>query len=302
MIGLAAAMDWPTFIGNGRKLIGRLISDWARADCTTQAAAVSFFAALSLFPFIIVLISGVGFFFDVFESGQNAEEAVLRLFAEVFSAEMSASVDEVLTGIQDRAHIGGPIAFLVLLYLASRIFTQIDAAFGHIWDVRGDEKDFRGSVKDWVLTRFRAIALIGGFGAMGLFVFYGSTILYAAETFLETWFPEAGSIWGLRIYLFSIPINALAFGGLYRVLSKGPVRSKLCFGTGLLVALLWEMGRIILANLVIAERYTALGVVGSFLGILLWIFYNVLALLGGAVLIRTVADGADDPSCDAEAD
>ena len=83
--------------------------------------------------------------------------------------------------------------------------------------------------------------------------------------------------------------NTLVFGGIYRFLSKGPVNRKTCYGTGLLVACLWEIGRIVIAHLVIGERYTALGVVGSFLGILLWIFYNILALLLGAVLVQVIS-------------
>lgn len=285
-------MTLRSVIDSGRRVIGDTCSVWSRSDCTTQAAAVSFYAALSLFPFVIVLISGVGLFFEVFESGQNAEQTVLQLLSEVFSEEMSASVANVMKDVQTQARVSGPLASLVLLYLGSRMFTQIDTALEHIWDVHGRKRGFRGSVKDWVITRLRSIAMIGGFGAVGLFVFFGGTVLYAAEAFLNTWFPKAESIWGLRSYLLSLATNTLVFGGIYRVLSKGPVQWKLCFGTGLLVAGVWESGRIVIANLIIGEKYTALGVAGSFLGILLWIFYNILALLLGAVFVRVMASRA----------
>jgi membrane protein len=285
-------MTWRSVIDSGRRVIGDTFSVWSRSDCTTQAAAVSFYAALSLFPFVIVLISGVGLFFEVFESGQNAEQTVLQLLSEVFSAEMSASVANILKDVQGQARVTGPVASVVLLYLGSRMFTQIDTAFEHIWDVKGRKRGFRGSVKDWVITRLRSVAMIGGFGAVGLFVFFGGTVLYTAEEFLNTWFPQAESFWGLRSYLLSLATNTLVFGGVYRVLSKGPVQWKLCFGTGLAVAGVWEIGRVVIASLVIGEKYTALGVAGSFLGILLWIFYNILALLLGAVFVKVMAKRA----------
>jgi uncharacterized BrkB/YihY/UPF0761 family membrane protein len=151
------------------------------------------------------------------------------------------------------------------------------------------KRSFRGSAKRILFNRLRSFALLAGFGAAVILVFFGGAALYTLETFLQTWFPETGSIWGLKTYVLSIFTNTLVFGGIYRFLSKGPVHWPLCFGTGLLVAGLWEIGRVVLANLVIGEHYTALGVVGSFLGILVWIFYNNLALLTGAVLIRVIA-------------
>ncbi len=287
-------MDWAVFIKKGRKLIIESIENWSLSDCTTQAAAVSFYAALSLFPLVIVLISAVGIFFEVLESGQNAEDYVLNLLSDVFSPEMSSSVDNILKGIQTQAWIGGPVALLVLLYLGSRVFTQIDTAFRHIWDVHREKKGFRGSVKNWIFTRLRAFAMMGAFGATGLFVFFVGAVLYTAETVLNTWFPEANSIWGLRSYFLSLATNTLLFSGIYRFLSRGPVHWKTCVGTGILVAGIWEMGRIIISNLVIAEKYTAMGVIGSFLGILLWIFYNILTLLAGAVIVRAMTNRSSE--------
>jgi len=273
---------------SARDSIRESVELWLRADCTTQAAAISFYAALSLFPFVIVLIFGVGWFFEVFESGQSAEATVLNFLSELFSPEMSSSVAELLNETQTKARVGGPVAALALVYLGSRVFTQIDNAFQHIWGVHGKRRTFRGTLKDWVITRLRSFALIGGFGAASIIAFFSGSVLYTVERVLSTWFPDAGSIWGLRSYVASIAANALVFGGLYRFLSKGPVQWLRCLGIGLVVAIVWEVGRILIANVVIGEQYSALGVVGSFLGILVWIFYNNLALLFGAALVRVL--------------
>jgi uncharacterized BrkB/YihY/UPF0761 family membrane protein len=44
-----------------------------KADCSTQAAAISYFSGLSIFPFVVVLITGIGWYFATFETGSNAE-------------------------------------------------------------------------------------------------------------------------------------------------------------------------------------------------------------------------------------
>src|SRR5210317_616738 len=106
-------MNRRAIIEKAQVVLGDTFQGWSRADCTTQAAAVSFYAALSLFPFVIVLISGVGLFFELFESGQSAEQTVLRLLSEVFSPEMGSSVANLMQGVQGQAKVSGPIATLV---------------------------------------------------------------------------------------------------------------------------------------------------------------------------------------------
>ncbi len=52
--------------------------------------------------------------------------------------------------------------------------------------------------------------------------------------------------------------------------------------------MLWEPGRYLLATFVISDRYTAFGIVGAFLAVLLWIFYAVNTILFGATLVCVV--------------
>lgn len=256
----------------------------------TQAAAISYFSALSLFPFLVVLITSVGIFFDTFEKGKNAEAEVMRMLAEVFSSDLADAVSGVLDSFRSQASIGGPLAMLALLYLSSRVFYQIDRAFLQIWKRENPRRHGLRLSATYVLgRRLRSIAIVVGFFVMVLLVFYGGTVLYTLESFLDTWLPEVNSIWSYRSSLVSLVVTTIVFGSIYRILSRGPVSWKLCFLIGLLIAFLWDLGRGALTMLVIGERYTALGVIGSFLAILVWIYYSSVALLFGGVLVRDLS-------------
>ncbi|NNE93266.1 MAG: YihY/virulence factor BrkB family protein [Verrucomicrobiales bacterium] len=283
-------MKWRSLWNSIRNFGKQYLGDWTRYECTTQAAAISFYAALSFFPFVVVVISGVGFFFEHFKSGQNAQETVLAALSEIFSPEMSSSVAEILGRVQTEAQVGGPIAAVMLLYLSSRVFVQLDRAFLFIWEARpAPTGSLLFSTGRLLLRRLKSVAFVLVAGIVVIVIFFGITILYAAGSFLETWLPNVGSFLGLGSHLLSVAISGLVFAVIYRILSRGPAGWWLCLRIGLVVAILWEIGRLVLASLVIGEKYTPFGLVGSFLGILVWIFYNVLALLAGAVLVKMMA-------------
>ena len=71
----------------------------------------------------------------------------------------------------------------------------------------------------------------------------------------------------------------------------------------MLAAAIWEIGRQILASLLIGTRYAAAyGVLGSFIGLMLWCYYGVAVLLLGAEFIEvrwhSPEQGCQDPPKD----
>jgi membrane protein len=82
--------------------------------------------------------------------------------------------------------------------------------------------------------------------------------------------------------LLGIGVNALFFGLVYRFMPKRPVGWRRALAGGLLAALLWEIGRQLLTQFLVGSSYTAYGVVGSFILMMLWFNYASMVLLYGA--------------------
>lgn len=283
-------MDWKSLWKTVQSRLDPICECWRRADGFTQAAAISYFAALSLFPFLVVLITGVGYFFDAFEQGRSAEKEIMSMLAEVFSKDLAKAVENVLASFRSQASIGGPVAMVALLYLSSRVFFQMDRAFLRIWRWKDSpQHSLKLSATYLVGRRLRSIGIVFGFFLVVLLIFYGGMLLYTLESFIETWVPEANTIWSFRSSIASLVVTTIVFGSIYRLLSRGPVGWRQCFAIGLVIAFLWDLGRGTLAWIVIGERYTALGVIGSFLAILVWIYYSAIALLFGGVLVRDIS-------------
>lgn len=260
---------------------------WGKYEIPSLAAAVAFYAAVSLFPLAMVLIAGVGFFFRFVESGRDAKQQVLSVVAEQFSPSMSAALASILDSTMSKATVNGPIAIIGFFFVASLAFVQIDKGFLKIWGA--DEKIKRGVTGTliWMLfSRLRSFALMGGLLAAIIFVFVGSTVVQILEEQSAAWIPFDFPEWGIDSYLFTILMNTLILTVAYRFLSKGPVKWLNCLWAGLLAAVFWEIGREVLARVIIGDRYSAYGVVGSFLVVLLWIYYNAMVLFSGALWLK----------------
>jgi membrane protein len=58
----------------------------------------------------------------------------------------------------------------------------------------------------------------------------------------------------------------------------------------------WEIGRQLLALLIVGKSYTAYGVIGSFIVLMLWFYYASVVLLFGAEFVQVGGNSGDDPA------
>lgn len=255
-----------------------------------MAAGVAFYAALSLFPLMILLIAGVGSFFRFVERGRDAREEILATASQQLSPQVGEALGQMLGRVQSGALVSGPLAGLALLFTASMVFLQIDRGFNRIWDVRQQRRTrgFGHAVKRMVAGRLRSLSMLLGTGVVVVLVFLAGMVVRAGNAILREWFPASPSIPGLGSLLVGVAVNTLVFFVLYRFLSKEPVGARLCLGTAAGAALLWEAGRWVMAAVSFGSGFGVYGVIGSFLLVQVLIYYNVMVLFAGAVLVRTV--------------
>ncbi|HET6327949.1 MAG TPA: YihY/virulence factor BrkB family protein [Planctomycetaceae bacterium] len=273
---------------------------WSRDEGPVMAAAVAYYVALSFFPLVLVLISGLGLFFRFAHSGTDAHQAVLTLVESDLSPSARASVEQALDQVRDRSTIHGPIALLMMLFSAIAGFVQLQQAFDRIGDVpRGNSKGIVHAVRMVLFERFIAFLMLCGLALLVTAVFIGTLVLFAMEQYTKGIIPGSHLLWRPLQSLVSLGTNTLLFSLIYRSLPKKPAPFKYCLRGGLLAATIWEIGRQILAALLIGTRYTAAyGVIGSFIGLMLWCYYGVAVLLMGAeyIEVRWHAPGNKPPN------
>jgi membrane protein len=286
---------------------------WSRDEGPAMAAAVAYYVALSFFPLVLLLISGLGLFFRFAHTGQSAQQAVLTLIENDLSPSARASVDQVLDQVRDRSTVNGPVALAMMLFSAIAGFVQLQQAFDRIGDVpRTSRKGIVGAIRMVIFERLVAFLMLFALALLVAAVFVASMVLFAIEQYTTGIIPSAHFLWRPLQSVVSLVTNTLLFTLIYRSLPKSPAPFKYCLRGGVLAAVIWEIGRQILAALLIGTRYTAAyGVIGSFIGLMLWCYYAVAVLLLGAEYIevrwrsgksQSDSSSSDDPPASKEGD
>jgi membrane protein len=112
-------------------------------------------------------------------------------------------------------------------------------------------------------------------------------ILTGVRAFVMNW--SAGTpVWQILQAIATWGLNAALFTALYKVLPKMPVRWRSAIQGGIFAAAVWFVGQRVLEAFVISDKYTAYGILGSFLAVMLWMYYASAVVLFGAMLVHNL--------------
>ena len=282
MLGWIKSRLWPTL----RETYER----WREDDGFLLSAAMSYYAALSLFPLTLVLIAGLGLFLRFSALGQDAETQLLAVVGQNFGEGFSQQFAAIIAGVREQARIGGPVGLLVLLAAAIGIFVQFDGMFDRIWKVeKKAKKGLRSVLKRVLVERLTAFLIMLGIGALIVAVLLLNVALSAVRGYVVD-FPGGRLAWQAGQLALSVSINALLFGAMYKFLPQPYVRWRHALAGGAAVAVVWLLGQYVLGTYLIGEKYSAYGVVGSFLAVMLFIYYASATVFLGAEFVQSLSE------------
>ncbi len=111
-----------TLLGRVWFVIRETLTRWSRNDGPLLAAAMSYYAALSFFPLLLVLISGLGYALRFSAGAQNAQDQLIQMLDRNTAPALAKSVETILSEVKVNASVGGPVSLLTLLFSAIGIF------------------------------------------------------------------------------------------------------------------------------------------------------------------------------------
>ena len=267
--------------------------------CFQLAAAVSYYAALSFFPLLLILTSGFGYLLQSTGWGQDAREQLVTFVSEQGSEALASRVDEALNEVHAGAAVSGPIGVVTLLVGAMLIFAQFEQAFDRVWNVESSgNKSIAAKLKQILWRRLRAFLMLLGVGGMIGAAFVAGIVLSGMSAGGDELFDLP---WWLRVVLqlvVTMGFNWLMFTLVYRLLPKVPVRWSEAAHGAVLAAISWELGRQILAAVLISDKYSAYGVIGSFIAIMLWVYYGTIITFVGAEYVQVICTDCDENTND----
>jgi membrane protein len=251
-----------------------------RDGCPTLAAAISFYALLSLIPVLFLVIAFAGY---VIGSSDDTYQAVLqwvREFIPHLSEDLTGNLEWV---VRNRGRLSW-LGLGALIIAASLVFQAVEFALDRVFTVVSKRGFWR--------SRLLSVCVVVGMGVVMLFSFYVGLLVHALRAD-PTLAPLGRSIvmplargLGLQ-YLTSVALIVGAFTLSLRVFPHAYVSWRDAFVGGCIGAALWEVGRRIflwyLANL--AQFYVVYGSLGALVAVMVWIYMSATIFLYAAEFV-----------------
>ncbi len=259
---------------------------WNADKVPRIAAALAYYATFSLAPLLIISIWLAGLIFG----NEAAQGQVIGLLQQWVGQDHAVFIQGLLRAANRT--INSPLTALVvitgLVFGAAGLFGQIEDALNTIWDVT--PRPWRG-VKGLVRDRLPSLLMVLGTGSLLIVSLALSAVLSAFNHLLSGLAPGlAASLNTLNLFM-SFGAMSLIFGITYKIVPDTSIAWRDVWLGALTASLLFTIGRFAL-ELYLTYGYvtTAFGAAGSFVAILIWIYYSAQIFLFGAELCEVCAE------------
>ena len=256
-------------------------------DVVLLAASMAYYATCSFFPLMLLLIALLGFVLSFSTGAQDSQQELLDLLETNTSAGFAENVRSAMTEIRTGAAVGGPLGLVALVLATIAVFTTLERALDRVWDTRRRSKGIVAAVRNALFRRLRAFLMFLGVGLLVVAVFAAEIAVAAVRTFSVD-VPFSTLAWRLLAIPTGVVLNGLLFTVVYKVLPKVHVPWREALRGGLLAAILWEASRHLLTFYLVARTYSAYGVLGSLIVLMLWVYLGSIVLLFGAEYVRVL--------------
>ena len=250
-------------------------------------AALAFYTALSLSPLLLMVVGLAGLVFG--------DEAARGELAGQIQNLVGAEGAQVIQGMlakpetQSRSWTASLIGVATLIFGASGVFAQMQDALNTVWNVKPAETSGWGI---WALVRDRLLSFsaVCGMAFLLLVSLVFSTVVSAMSTYANGWLPNATAWMQVLNLLISFALTTIMFAIIFKVLPGArPAWGDVWIGAAL-TSVLFTLGKFLIGlYLGQAAVGSAYGAAGSFVVLLVWIYYSTQILLYGAEFTQVYA-------------
>ncbi len=249
------------------------------------AAAVTYFAVFSIFPFILLLISLLSFAID----SRDAQQQVIDLLSG-FLPIGATGVQEVIDGVIAARGAAAGLGILLLLWGALGWFESIDQGVNEMWDVK--------EARPFFIGKLFALGMIGAVGAVMALSWLAGIVVGIVSGLVPSVAGMPPGLLELVISIVSFGLIFLVFLLLYRYSPRCQLSWRDVWLGSLLTAVLWTVVRSAFTIYVtrFADFSSAYGPFAAIIAFLVWLYVTHLVILFGASLtyaLRVESQGGD---------
>jgi membrane protein len=271
-------LDRIPWLGYLWKLTRETASEWMDDGASRLAAALAYYTIFSLAPLLIIVIAVAGFFFGE----TQARDEIFQQMQGLMGTSGAQYMKTLLDNSWDPASglIATSIGFVMLLVGATGAFAQLQDALNLIW-----KAEPRKGNTIWIYLRQRLLSfsLVLTIGFLMMVSLVLSAALSAASKYLFWMLPDYFPLFNLLNWIVSFLVTTGLFAAIYKILPDAQVRWKNVWLGAAVASLLFSVGRYLIGLYLGQSSFGSVyGAAGSFVVILLWVYYSAQILFFGA--------------------
>jgi len=260
--------------------------DWWNDNTFRLAASLAFYTVFSLAPIIIIATAVAAMIVGETVAHRTLVNEIDGLVGEAGAL----AVSDVLKSADasSRTWLATLFGLLGLMVGSTAAFIELQAALNEIWDVRAAPEGTR-MIRKLLMDRLVSFTLVVGVGFLLLVSLVISAILAGAEEALNIWLPMAWVWWSANIVVSFLVVTGI-FMAVYKVLPDVKITWRDVAVGAAVTALLFSGGKYLiglyLGKMSVGSTY---GAAGSFVVLLIWIYYSALICFFGAEFTQVYA-------------
>lgn len=265
-------------------LIKESVDGWSDDRCGRTGAALAFYTIFSLAPVLVIAIGIASLVFGE----QAARGEIFAQLRGMLGEQGAATIQSLLESSHrdSTGLIATLVGFVTLLLGATTAFTELKAGLDEIWGV---EPERRQSILYTLQSRLLSFGLVLSVG----FLLLVSLVISAALAALAKYWGTLG-VAGILLEVLNASVSFVLvtglFAAIYKLLPTRRIPWRDVWVGAAITALLFSVGKTLiglyLGNGAIASSY---GAAGSFVVVLIWVYYSAQIFLLGAEFTKFYA-------------
>jgi membrane protein len=242
-----------------------------------DAAAISYFSLVALFPGILVIVALV----DASLGWLNLHSTVVQLIVDLFPGSrrfLRTNLEELMA-----PSLGVVISCaVVFLWSSSWIFSFLESAINRAWGISNQKTFWESRLRSIGFMMLGGTSLLSS-SALTAFVSNAQARAVALNPPSAKAIYLMGWFWYCFMLLAGLFIALMVFALIFKWIPHREVFWKEAFSGALVFVLMWEIGSIIFVRLVPFFDYQRIyGRAGAVIALLVWVYTSSLILLFGA--------------------
>jgi membrane protein len=266
--------------------VKEIASEWSKDSVPRLGAALAYYTALSIAPLLVLALSVAALFFGDEAARSQIDHQLSALVGDQGGKaiqEMIANANEPTSG-----GIATVLSIATLLFGAAGVFGELQTSLNTIWGV--EPKEGRG-IWGFLRDRFLSFAMVLGVVFLLLVSLLLNAILAAVSDALYS-VPESAEVVGHLVdFTVSVIVITLLFAMMFKLLPDVKMAWRDVWLGAFVTSLLFNLGKIAIGlYLGHSTMSSSYGVAGSFVVLLVWVFYSAQILFLGAEFTEVYAN------------